>query len=406
MGITRMIDSVIPFFFDIDQATRVPPDPGVDKPMDNLDTQLRTALDAWIRKEVQPAQEAIDDLRKAADVYEKAALEDAQIRAQHAALAALGASEGVRISLPLVQAKDDLLGAVTALRELLAPECCPCGVPLDQVCLTCFPEDDDPTPAKHKAERTAQQADPADLEEARLFLQEVDKTDYDNMHTVRMAHALQIHVAECRRLMEAIPISHTMHQVLVQTLRRLGGVRGTANCDVFIKGLARHHHDNWSRVVQKSRDALAKYDADAAQGPNSAPLSKKPKNGKVLDRDSSAPESVDLPKLLMAQEMGRIVVLFGGIRIPEKIKTIKDRTGLSIDWSEAEEGSPRNANIGVSRIRKDNISCVVILEGLISHGVWRSVADQCTAEGIPHVMGGRGGIGSVIQVLETVEAKL
>jgi len=405
MGVKRWWDSNVPMLYDIDYATSTT-DLGVEKPMDNLNTQLRSAIDAWINKEIQPAKDAIADLRKAADTYEKAALEDAQIRAERRALGAIRAPKATPISLPLMQAKDDLLGAVVALRELLTPECCPCGVPLDQVCLTCFPEGDDPTPTRHEAEKAAVQVDPADLEEARLFLQEVDQTDYDNMHNVRLAHVLQVHVADCRRLMEIIPVSHTMHQVLIQALRRLGGVRGTANCDVFIKGLARHHQDNWSRVAQKSREALNKYDADAeaALSPNSGPSKKKP-NGKAPDRDS-APESADLPKLLMAQEVGRIVVLFGGIRIPEKVKAIKDRTGLTVDWSEAEEGSPRNANIGVGRIRKEAISCVVILEGLISHGVWRAVADACDAEGVPYVMGARGGIGSVITALESVEAKL
>lgn len=379
MGVTKLWDYDLPMLYDTGAATT--PGPGVDP---SMDTQLQVAMNSWIAKETQPMKDVCNALRKAIEAYDKAAMEDAKQRAQHRVLAAFGEASEVPGSPELAKAKEAFLDALEAVQDLLDPE--PEAPPAPE-----------PEPVKPWYDEDV-------LEQAREFLQTIDHTDFDDMHNTRLAHMLQIHVAKCRWLMEQIPISHTMHQVVTQALRRLGAIRGAANVEVFIKGLARHHKDDWKYVELRAKEALAKYDADSEEVPLSAPKSKK-NNGAKLNRDSQ-PEQVTFPKLLSAQVKGQKVVLFGGITIQEKLKSIKDRTGLDVEWFEVEEGCPRISSNGMSRIRVDRIACVVILEGLISHSVWRSVADTCDSVGVPYVMGNRGGIGSVLQALEQIEGKL
>lgn len=378
MGVTKLWDTDIPMFFDTDAAVA-----GVEP---DMDTQLQVAMNSWIAKETQPIKDACDALTKAITYYDKAAMEDAKQRAQHRVLAAFGEASETSESPDLSKAKEALLDALEAMQDLLDPE--------PEV-----PPTPEPEPAKPWYDEQL-------LEQARELLQIIDQTDFDAMHNARLALVLQQYVAQCRWLMEQIPISHTMHQVVTQALRRLGAIRGAANVEVFIKGLARHHKADWKYVALKAEESLAKFDSDAEEGPStlSTPKPKKT-NGSKLDRDSQ-PEQVDFPKLLGAQGKGRKVVLFGGITIPEKVKSIKDRTGLEVEWFEVEEGKRRGSNQGVQRIEKSKVSCVIILEGLMSHGVWRSLADTCDSEGVPYAMGNRGGIGTVLQAMEQIEGKL
>lgn len=382
MGIKRLWDADFPFFYDIEAATA---GPGVVSPMPTKEQDpIQQAIDTWVFKETRPAQELCATLRKALDAYEKAALEDAQIRARACVLIALGMADEPPASLPLMASREALQDALEALQDLLEPP--------------------QPEAALPEPEAAPPWNDPQLIEEARRVLHEVSANDLDGDHPLRLAHRLQIHVAECRNLMDKIPVQHPTHQALVGALRRLGAIRGEANVDTFIKGLARHHREDWPRVIRQAREALTKYDLDADQGPSSTPEKRKKGNGQAPERDSS-PEQVSLPKLLAAQANGRMVVIFGGLRVEEKLRSLKDRTGIIAEWMESEEGSPRNSSNGISRVRKGKVSGVVILEGLLSHPLWRSLADTCDAEGIPYAMGGRGGIGSVVQCLETFEAK-
>jgi hypothetical protein len=105
-------------------------------------------------------------------------------------------------------------------------------------------------------------------------------------------------------------------------------------------------------------------------------------------------------------QIGRTVVLVGGLSRREKLALIHERFGLEVEWYEIEDDGPKATDTIVKRIKAGGIGAVILLEGLMGHKVSKRVIGACQACNIPYVRADRGGSGSLELAFVELDRKL
>jgi len=105
-------------------------------------------------------------------------------------------------------------------------------------------------------------------------------------------------------------------------------------------------------------------------------------------------------------ELGRIVVLVGGLCKRQKLDAIQERYSMQIEWHEIDDDSPNDVEAVVRRIRSGRIGAVILLKGLMGHKSSRNVIAACHTCNVPLVTGGRAGTGDIEQAFLELERRL
>ncbi len=105
-------------------------------------------------------------------------------------------------------------------------------------------------------------------------------------------------------------------------------------------------------------------------------------------------------------QLGKPVVLVGGIRKPDKIRLINERFGIDVEWLEIEDDSPKATEAIVRRIRSGRIAAILLLKDLVGHKTSRAIIVACQTCNIPWVHANRAGTATIEAALIEIERKL
>lgn len=416
--------------------------------------RLKSAVDAKVQAELRPVREKLARLRAALDAYEKHAEVETEARLQASILAALGqepegpSKETEEAARLLREALSDVLSLVdedtppesaptTETAPLVPEEPLPEAVvaalttnPLVEALSTlpAFQELEEakkngayqPGEAAPASFRELMEADsakepkilPSDFRMAKDLLDKVEKmrrSDPKAEHAIRLGIVIQILAAETRAMMEKIPEGHHLHWQLSQSIPVLTRIKGEGGVTDFIKGLKRGSEGDWARIAIDAKKRLSQYDKDAG-GEEPAPPSSEPKIAKKKSASKEADEPVSyqwpaLPKLRERVKSAPLC-LVGGMNVPGKVESVKERFGFDVEWLNIDHGNPRAADGIIRKIRNGNIGAAILLEKFMAHTDWRKLADACTSAGVPYAMGDKGGIAAIDTALKEMERRL
>ena len=149
-----------------------------------------------------------------------------------------------------------------------------------------------------------------------------------------------------------------------------------AQTGIYVHGLSRNHHDNWSArakaVGARLRARQKRRALDATRVPRS----------KVTDVRSSSPDpSPSFPRLA-----GATVVVIGGEPDNVLLARLRD-ADFTLDWTPA---NVRQVQAAVERIRKGKVGGVIFLADLNRHASFYLVRDACRLSGTPLTLGTKG----------------
>src|SRR5574338_98178 len=105
-------------------------------------------------------------------------------------------------------------------------------------------------------------------------------------------------------------------------------------------------------------------------------------------------------------QVGKAIVLVGGLVKREKLTLIEERFGLEVEWFDIADDNPKRTDTIVRRIGAGNIGAVILLEGLIGHKVSKRVVAACQSNNVPCVRADRGGSGSIEVALLELDRKI
>lgn len=186
--------------------------------------------------------------------------------------------------------------------------------------------------------------------------------------------------AETRWCVEALPSDHPkcgewpVVLSMLRDLQRRTGVRG------FIKGLSQHvTGENWRQIANEA-------------------------SGQVLLLRLPDGHVPAFPRLRARLDQGKKVYLFGGIRKPEKIRTIYDRLDITVEWVEAD--GPERARTLAQRIQSGTVAGLIVLERLVNHSANDVLRAACRNAGVPCALGGSAGLGDIAVAFEDLEIAL
>lgn len=348
---------------------------------------LHAALDARVKTDAGPVQEACSAVRSALDDYELAYIAEAQDKALAAALKALGQTVE-----PLPDR--DLEGEAETLRLALAR----------MLALLVKPEPASVTPSA-TAPAPVRVVSPAVTEAAWTLLEEIDEVDYAEQPPIRLGHLLQAQIAECRLYADQLPVGSKLQDNLSSAIRFLGRMRKQYTPNTFINGLAYSARADWAKISRDARGRIAVFDADSDR-----PLvpRKNGGNGNVKGADQPREGAADraIPKLpgLRGRLNGtKTLIMYGGNKRVEKLRTIQDRCGLQIEWCEHEPSSPRLCDEVTSRVKGGSVAAVIVLNGFMSHASYKRITETCSAMKVPWAYAERGGVSHVANALSEIE---
>ncbi len=224
-------------------------------------------------------------------------------------------------------------------------------------------------------------------------------------HPTRLFPLIQAIAAEVRMLQERLPMGHDLTDRLGRTLGALNGIRIDGGVQEFVQGLSFNspRSGGWEHLAYSNRKLVAKYDVDAAEGPPSA-KTPKPKPQKADESETNGQHQ--WPSLPRLRAMTKPILLAGGIRIPEKLKSIQERFGLAVEWHEIDHDNPRASQSLLAKVRAGKVGVVVFLEGVMRHGTWKPTSEACNIMSIPYAMADKAGTASLQQAFDELERKL
>jgi hypothetical protein len=222
-------------------------------------------------------------------------------------------------------------------------------------------------------------------------------------HSTRLFPLIQAIAAEIRQLQERLPMGHDLNDRLGKTLGALNGIRIEGGVQEFVKGLGFNSHGNWAHLSFQHRKLVAKFDMDAAEAPSSA-KTPKPKPQKADEPETNGQHQ--WPSLPRLRAMTKPILLAGGIRVPEKLKSIQERFGFTVEWHEIDHDNPRASQALLAKVRAGKVGVLVFLEGVMRHGTWKPVSEACHVGGIPYAMADKAGTASLQQAFDELERKL
>ena len=105
-------------------------------------------------------------------------------------------------------------------------------------------------------------------------------------------------------------------------------------------------------------------------------------------------------------QVGKPVVIVGGICKRQKLQLVADRFGIEVEWHEIDSDSQRDTDVIVRRIKSGSIAAVILLKGLMAHKVSKKVIDACQSCNVPLATGDGAGTGSLEAALNDLDRKL
>lgn len=102
---------------------------------------------------------------------------------------------------------------------------------------------------------------------------------------------------------------------------------------------------------------------------------------------------------------GRPVLIFGGFTVEDKIRAVKTRTGVDVEWisNERNGSGDTECSRACSRIKNGHYSGLIMLHELMSHSQGDHLIKAAKAAGIQHALGKKGGTGTLLRALELFE---
>ena len=260
--------------------------------------------------------------------------------------------------------------------------------------------------------RKARPLVPADVSAATALFEEIDKLrrEVTTHPPIRLAHHLQAIVAELRDLLDRLPVGHAYHDRLQQLIPVLSAIKEQGGVSDYIRGLAYHATGDWRRLAHKSRRKMAEFDMDASTppAPSREPRLKTKAFGTPVLPPGTKLDEADhqWPALPNIRALKLPVLLAGGMLIPEKLKSVKERFGLEPEWHEIDHDNPRAEESLVQRIRNGKVGAVVLLEGVMRHSTFKSAVQACNTMNVPYAMADKAGVASLTSALDEIERKL
>jgi len=416
-----------------------------------LPDAIQAAAEKKIVAELKPISDKLTRLRATLDAYEIRVREDVERRVSNAILAALDMEQTVGDN-SFEGATEDLRTAIQAVAELVgfpfvpselgvkevpaaelvvhAPE--PVNLPAPPAPVA-YPTPTEPSPPPSE-ELTADQilakagmnlsppapvstpapltrpprkATPEDIAAAKRLITEVEtlKLEIKQHHPRRLFPLLQAITAEIKLLLERLPFDNFLYERLGPLLSVVGQLKVEGNVPEFIRGLKFGSHGDWERLSYKNRQIVEKYDRDAEQpAPQSKDYKPKPQKGHAEpDTNGKGHQWPAYPRL---RAVTKPVLLAGGIKIPEKIKSVHERFGIELEWHEIDHDNPRASQTLMRRIRSGKVGAVILLEGVMRHSTYKPVVEACNNMGVPYAMGDKAGIASLSDAFAELERML
>jgi hypothetical protein len=108
------------------------------------------------------------------------------------------------------------------------------------------------------------------------------------------------------------------------------------------------------------------------------------------------------------KRVGKPLMLFGGFAIPEKIRAMEKRTGLTFEWISNERNGSGDAECANAcrQLRNGRFVAVIILNELISHPQSEHLVRAAKFSGTLHAIGKKAGTGALTAALDLFERQL
>ncbi len=382
---------------------------GEDNPLAQVLEALRAKLDG----RAQAAADVAQQLHAAADRYERAV--------QAGAAADLARQHG--LDVPVVdcspeEAARELKAIIDALPELANTRPLSTASPEPKVPAREEPDVTPPPPASFgdlmaksapsnpRPER-APPREQADPEVLRLLsdMRSYDMPQLSNQMFRLVAEELAARARELQERNAADPDEKL--SLVFRALTKCAYDHGTTN----IFGLNRQHQADWRQKAIEARERRQRLEAgepDSLRQRIQIPkaIVDQVTNGDDDDDDEDDEvEAWELPRLA-EHAAERAVVMFGGVRKPEKLDKLHQRIEFEVEWIETSAGSTGSTSTLERRIREGNVAAVVILHGLLGHKHYEPVVAAARQAGIPIAYGGRAGTGSLRSAFEEINESL
>jgi hypothetical protein len=97
-------------------------------------------------------------------------------------------------------------------------------------------------------------------------------------------------------------------------------------------------------------------------------------------------------------------MLFGGIRVPEKVEWLESIFGPgNVQWVESVRGGKIS---GISVLKHGKVGALLLLIDIMGHDGSIDLINAAKKGGVPYRLAAKGGKGSVLQALEQIEMTL
>jgi hypothetical protein len=116
------------------------------------------------------------------------------------------------------------------------------------------------------------------------------------------------------------------------------------------------------------------------------------------------PVEATLPFPLLHKD-GRPILVFGGFVVEEKLRAIKKRSGLNVEWVSNERASSGDSECesAARRIRHGAYCGLIMLNELMSHRQSENLIRAAKSAGVQHAVGKKGGTAALLTALSLFE---
>lgn len=393
--------------------------------MSTIEDNLQAGVEAKVASEMGPLLDKCGSLRAALAVHEEAAKRDCERRIRNAVFAVLGMPAAPEEPV-FAESKTRLVEQLASFARFMGLELTtsvPAASPVAESSPLSIAE---PVKAPPRSERRV--ARPEDVAAAWKLVEEIEALRSDvtagKYHHTRLEPLLQAVVAEVRISQDRLPPHHEASERLGSFLPVLGALKVEGGVQGYIRGLAFGSTGDWESISRKCRRKVIDYDRDSEKpvAMSRRPSQREPVTSlgvalakaklneekkteeKKEEKKTSAPHS--WPKFPHLRALEGPILLAGGMLVPEKIVSIKERFGFDVDWHVIDHGNPRGENSLEKRVKARKVGAVILLEGVMRHSTWKSIVDACDSAGVVYAMGDKAGTASLEAAFNDLERKL
>jgi hypothetical protein len=250
----------------------------------------------------------------------------------------------------------------------------------------------------------------SDITAAKKLIAEVEKLKLEvkDQHPVRLFPLLQAIVAEVRILQDRLPQDNYLHERVGHLMPVISVMKTEGRVEEFIRGLAWTSTGNWEHLASSNRRKVEMFDRDVARSARpldfgtETPKSKRPE--KVAPTlNGNTHQWPEYPRL---RALSKPILLAGGMIIPEKIKSVRERFGFDVEWHEIDHDSPKASGTLMLRIRAGKVGGVILLEAFMKHSTFKPAVEACNLMKVPYAMGDKAGVASLQKALDELERQL